>query len=77
MQNAEALSPQQISEFLKGSAGIEFAGQSRAEIYGWTERRLVRQEYARRGKKQRGALRAYLSKMTGRSLPPITRLIRQ
>ena len=37
MQNAEALSPQQISEFLKGSAGIEFAGQSRAEIYAWTD----------------------------------------
>ncbi len=77
MQNAEALTPQQISEFLKGSAGIEFAGQGRAEIYAWTEGMLVTQEYARQGKKQRGAIRAYLSKVTGRSLPQITRLIRQ
>ena len=78
MQNAEAVTPQQISEFLKGSAGMEFAGQSRAEIYAWTERMLVAQEYAtRQGKKQRGAIRAYLSKVTGRSLPQITRLIRQ
>src|SRR5713226_426491 len=78
MQNAEALTPQQISEFLKGSAGIEFAGQGRAEIYAWTERMLVAQEYAtRQGKKQRGAIRAYLSKVTGRSLPQITRLIRK
>ncbi len=78
MQNAEAVTPQQISEFLKGSAGMEFAGQSRAEIYAWTERMLVAQEYAtRQGKKQRGAIRAYLSKVTGRSLPQITRLIRK
>jgi len=77
MQNAEALSPQQISEFLKGSAEIEFAGQSRAEVYAWIERALVTQEYARQGKQQRGALRAYLSKVTGLSLPQITRLIRK
>jgi len=43
MQNAEALSPQQINEFLKGSEGIQFSGQSRAEIYAWTERLLVAQ----------------------------------
>ena len=49
MQNAEALSGQQISEFLKGSQGIEFTGQSRADIYGWTERMLVAQEYGRQG----------------------------
>ncbi len=60
MQNAEALTPQQSSEFLKGSAGIEFAGRGRAEIYAWTERMLVAQEYARQGKKQR-AIRAYLA----------------
>ncbi|MGH8415389.1 MAG: integrase [Terriglobia bacterium] len=77
MQNAEALSAEQISEFLKGSQGIEFAGQSRAEIYAWTERMLVAQEYRRQGKKRRGAVRAYLAKVTGLSLPQITRLIRQ
>lgn len=77
MQNAEAVTPQQISEFLKGSAGIEFAGQGRAEMYAWTERMLVAQEYARQGKKQRGVIRAYLSKVTGLSLPQITRLIRK
>ena len=34
------------------------------------------QEYASLGKGERGTVRAYLSKMTGRSLPQITRLIR-
>ena len=35
------------------------------------------QEYASKAKKQRGAVRAYLSKVTGLSLPQMTRLIRQ
>ena len=47
MQNAEALPTEQSSEFLKGSEGIEFAGQGRAEIYGWTGRMLVAQEQGR------------------------------
>jgi len=38
---------------------------------------LVAQEYASKAKKQRGAVRAYLSKVTGLSLPQMTRLIRQ
>lgn len=77
MQNAESLPQPQINEFLNGSAGIEFTGQSRAERYAWTERVLVAQEYGRQGKKERGTIRAYLAKMTGFSLPQITRLIRQ
>ena len=61
---------------MKGSEGVEFTGQNRAELYGWAERILVGQEYANLGKGARGTVRAYLSKMTGRSLPQITRLIR-
>ena len=77
MQNAEPLTEQQIGEFLRGSKVIEFAGQSRAEVYAMVQESLVRQEYFRQGKKQRGAIRAYLSKLTGRSLPQMTRLIRR
>ena len=76
MRNAESLTHSQINEFLKGSAGIEFSGQSRVEVYGWVEKMLVSQEYQRQEKKQRGAIRAYLSKVTGLSMPQITRLIR-
>jgi len=76
MRNAESLTASQITDFLKGSEGIEFAGQSRAEVYGWVERTLVNQEYCRQGKKARGAIRAYLSKVTGLSLAQIARLIR-
>jgi transposase InsO family protein len=77
MQNAERLSQEQIQEFLKGSQAIEFSGQSKAERYQFVQRVLVAQEYVVQGKKQRGTIRAYLSKVTGLSLPQLTRLIRK
>src|SRR4051812_43495815 len=77
MQNAEVLTQEQIQEFLKGSRRIGFSGQSRVELYGFVERVLIGQEYAVQGKKERGGIRAYLSKVTGLSLPQLTRLIRQ
>ncbi|MGH9663180.1 MAG: hypothetical protein ACRD9L_02000 [Bryobacteraceae bacterium] len=72
MQNTEALTTEQIGEFLKGNSAIEFVGQSRAEIYAWTERILVAREYHRQGKKQRGVVRAYISKMTSLGLAQVT-----
>jgi transposase InsO family protein len=77
MQNADVLSQDQIREFLKGSRSIKFTAQNRSELYGFVERELVAQEYAGQSKKQRGAVRAYLCKVTGLSLPQMTRLIRQ
>ena len=62
MQNVEPLTEQQIGDFLRGSEVIEFGGQSRVEVYAMVQESLVRQEYFRQGKKQRGAIRAYLSK---------------
>jgi transposase InsO family protein len=77
MQNAELLTREQIEKFLTGSQWIEFAGEDRADVYRFVQRVLVVQEYALQGKKQRGAVRAYLSKVTGLSLPQMTRLIRK
>jgi transposase InsO family protein len=77
MQNAEVLTQKQIKEFLEGSQSIEFTGQKRSELYSFVQRVLVAQEYAVQGKKERGAVRAYLSKVTGLSLPQMTRLIRK
>jgi transposase InsO family protein len=76
MQNAENLSQEQIREFLESSAGIEFGGGGRSEVYAWTERALVAQEFGRHGKKERGVIRAYVEKMTGLSTSQMTRLIR-
>ena len=77
MQNAEELSGKQIDAFLKGSETLEFTGQNRVEKYELVQRVLVAQEYALQRKKERGGIRAYLSKVTGLSLPQMTRLIRQ
>jgi hypothetical protein len=76
MQNAEGLNGQQIEEFLKGSEGIGFSGESRAGICKWVEQLLVAQEFAVQGKKQRGMIRRYASRIAGLSLPQMTRLIR-
>ena len=76
MQNAEALNGRQIEEFLKGSEGIGFSGESRAGIYKWVEQLLVAQEYGVQSKKLRGIIRRYAVRITGLSLPQMTRLIR-
>jgi len=75
MRNAESLGPEAIGAFLEASQGIEFAGQSQEEIYGWVHATLLQEEYFRQGKKGRGAIRTYMQKVTGRSRAQITRLI--
>lgn len=77
MQNAESLSQGQIQRFLESSEEIDFVGQGRAEVYAWVERVLVKQEFGRMKKKERGRVRAYLEKMTGRSTAQVTHWIRQ
>ncbi|HXM41647.1 MAG TPA: hypothetical protein VN924_10365 [Bryobacteraceae bacterium] len=56
---------------------VRFVGEGKEKIYAWVEKVLVEQEYAAQGKKRRGVVRAYLAKLTGKSLPQITRLIRK
>jgi len=77
MENAEGLNLPQMEALLGTSQEVRFAATGRGEVYEWVERVLVRQEYARQGKKTKGVVRAYLAKMTGKSLPQITRLVRQ
>ena len=55
---------------------LVFSGADRASSYKWTEELLVAQEYGCKGKKERGAIRKYACKVTGLSLPQMTRLIR-
>ncbi len=76
MHNAESLSQEQIREFLDSGGGIEFSGSGRQEIYAWTERVLVAQEFASQSKNRRGLIRAYIEKMTGLSASHLTRLMR-
>lgn len=77
MQNVEPLTGQQIGDFLRGSGAIGFAGENKAEVYSLVQQTLVCQEFFGQGKKQKGAIRAYLSKLTGLSVAQMTRLIRR
>src|SRR6202007_2307563 len=77
MRHAEDFPPERIAEFLRASQSIDFVGKSRGEVYTWIQEILIRQQYFAQRRNERGALRAYISKVTGRSLPQITRLIRQ
>src|SRR5450432_2198069 len=76
MQNGEGLTAGQSKEFLKGSERVNFAGQSKREVYAWIEGVLVAQEFAQQDKKQRGAIRAYVEKVTGLGSAQVTRLVR-
>jgi hypothetical protein len=64
MWNAESLSQAQIDEFLKGSEGIQFAGQCRAEVYGRVQQTLVGRQYRKQGKR-RVAPRAFEPAVVG------------
>jgi transposase InsO family protein len=75
MQQAEKLSLVQIQAFLQASEDVEFAGETREQIYRWIEQVLCQQQYARQGRRARGLLRRYVEKITGLSRAQVTRLI--
>ena len=77
MQNASKLNLQQIQQFLHSSEEIRFKGKGRAEIYTWVAGTLRQHGYSRQNRADKGLLRQYLVKMTGRSRAQITRLIQQ
>ncbi len=77
IRNAETLTLIEMAEFVRASREIQFAGASRPEIYHWVEKTLGEQDYLQKGKKPRGIIRTYLNRMTGLSLPQLTRLIRR
>jgi transposase InsO family protein len=75
MDDSEATSLEQIRAFLAGSGEVRFAGQQRKDVYAWTERTLVRHQYAGLSRVEKGLLRLYVARMTGLSRAQVTRLI--
>lgn len=75
MHQAEKLSLEEIGRFVEASEGLRFESKGREQVYGWIERVLCQQEYARQGKAARGLLRRYIEKITGMSRAQVTRLI--
>jgi transposase InsO family protein len=77
MGNPKLLSPAEIRRFLKASEGIDFSATERSGVYQWIEETLQRYRYSRQSKEARGVVREFLVKMTGLSVPQVTRLIGQ
>lgn len=75
MDDSETTSLEQIRAFLAGSEDVRFSGRNRADVYRWTERTLVRLEYASLRRDGKGLVRRYMARMTGLSRAQITRLI--
>lgn len=76
MDDSEATSLEQIRVFLNASGGtVQFAGRCRKEVYVWTERTLVRHQYASLNRVEKGLVRRYIACMTGLSRAQMTRLI--
>jgi transposase InsO family protein len=75
VHEAEKLSLQAIEKFLLAAQEVRFEASQREEVYGWVERLLCQQEYARQGRRARGLLRRYIGKMTGLSRAQLTRLV--
>jgi transposase InsO family protein len=75
VHGAEKLSLEQIENFLLAAKEVRFEASQREEVYGWVERLLCQQEYARQGRRARGLLRRYIGKMTGLSRAQLTRLV--
>jgi hypothetical protein len=75
MGSMRVLNPAEIRRFLDASDGINFNGTERSGVYRWVEETLQHYHYSRLSKEARGMLREFLVKMTGLSVPQITRLI--
>jgi len=75
MDDSEATSLEQIRAFLAGSGEVRFTAEKREELYAWTERTLVRHQYASLSRSEKGLVRRYVSRMTGKSRAQVTRLI--
>ena len=67
----------EVRRFVVGSAAVDFAGVDRESTYDFMRRTLVRFDYGRLGKADKGLLRRYLMKATGLSRAQVTRLIGQ
>lgn len=77
MQRAEALSIEQIRQFLAASSDIRLTAQSREETYAWVEATLRAQQYKTQPKVLRGLILQYVVKMTGLSPAQVDRLVRR
>lgn len=66
-----------VRAFLEGAQPLGFEAPARDAAYAWVTSEVIRFGYARLGKADKGLLRRYLEKVTGRSRAQMTRLLGQ
>lgn len=68
---------EQMKALVESSQAVRFSIDGRQSLYGLMERVLTKQRYAERSRQERGIVKRFLSKVTGRSRAQTTRLISQ
>ena len=68
LQTERVRTLEQVRAFMEGSEPVDFAGAGREGIYALVRRTLVRLDYHRLGKPDKGLVRRYLAKVTGSRL---------
>jgi len=77
MEDPEEMSLEQMKKLVESSRTVRFSIEGREALYGLLIRVLKNQRYAELSREQRGIVRRFLTKVTGRSRAQITRLIGQ
>lgn len=77
MQNLENLSLAEMIEFVEGNRAVRFSVGDKDAVYRFIESVLKAQCYRRLSKGQRGIVRRFLAKVTGRSRAQLSRLVRR
>ena len=77
LQTQRVRTLEQVRAFVEGSEAVDFAGGDREGVYTLVRRTLVKLDYHRLGKPDKGLVKRYLGKVTGLSRAQLTRLIGQ
>ena len=77
MNDTQIITINDIKKFLLQNDKVQFDYQNKAQAYAWVEQALVKFEYIKLNKADKGYVRSYLNAMTGYSRAQVTRLITQ
>lgn len=77
MNDTQIITINDIKTFLLHKGKAQFNYQNKAQAYAWIQDTLVKFEYIKLSKADKGAVRSYLNSMTGYSRAQVTRLITQ
>ncbi|MFW6111986.1 MAG: integrase [Chloroflexota bacterium] len=75
MNDGKLRTIKQVEEFLEASDGLELKGVCAEEKKAWTEEVLIRFDYLRLKRNEKGVIRRYIQKVAGYSRPQTERLI--